>query len=87
MTEAATFLYYTKLITMMDDEATQTLPNNERDMRGRLKLPLVSEPVPNVVPNKWLRALAARAEAAREHLNMELVTTETEPSLWAQREG
>ena len=86
MTEAATFLYYTKLITMMDDEMLQSPVNNERDMRGRLKLPLVSEPMPNIVPRKWLGMLAARAEAAREHLNMELVTTETEPSLWAQRE-
>jgi hypothetical protein len=70
----------------MDDEMMQSPTNNERDMRGRLKLPLVSEPMPNIVPRKWLGILAARAEAAREHLNMELVTTETEPSLWAQRE-
>jgi hypothetical protein len=81
--DPALFLYYTKLTTMMEDEAMLTSDKSDIDMRGRLKLPLVRNTSPTIIPKRWLRQLASKAEEARERMGGELVSTQTEPSLWS----
>ncbi|NJM39287.1 MAG: hypothetical protein HC853_00240 [Anaerolineae bacterium] len=80
--DPALFLYYTKLTTMLEDDAMLTSDKSDVDMRGRLKLPLTRNATPNIVPTRWLRKFARMAEDARERMGGELVSTQTEPSLW-----
>ena len=84
--DPALFLYYTKLTTMLEDDAMLTSAKSGVDMRGRLKLPLVHAPVPNIIPPRWLTRFKRLAEDARERMGAELLSEQTEPTLWQSRD-
>ena len=86
LSDPAFFLYYTKLTTMLEDDAKLTSDKVDVAMRGRLKLPMVPTVTPNIVPKRWLNKLARQAEAVRERMGAELISSQTEPTLWTSGE-